>query len=77
MAVSEIEDALGLCVASRGASGRTSGGVLGGHRLQADLVPEAKLYIRPTEGHMGSLDAVEEILDAITDAWPTEVASDA
>jgi pimeloyl-ACP methyl ester carboxylesterase len=40
-------------------------------RHQADLVPGARLYVRPTEGHMGSLDAVEEILDAITDAWPT------
>ncbi len=45
-------------------------------RHQADLVPGAKLYIRPTEGHMGSLDAVEEILDAITDAWPAEVVPD-
>ena len=38
-------------------------------RHQADLVPGASLIIRPTEGHMGSLDAVEQILDAILDAW--------
>lgn len=42
---------------------------------QADLVPGAKLYIRPTEGHMGALDAVEQILDAIEDAWPADTTT--
>jgi pimeloyl-ACP methyl ester carboxylesterase len=36
---------------------------------QADLVPGATLSIRPTEGHMGSLDAVEQIFGAIDEAW--------
>ena len=42
-------------------------------RHQADLVPDSELYIRPTEGHLGSLDAVEEILNAIIDAWDAKV----
>lgn len=37
----------------------------------ATLVPDSELRIRPGESHLGSLDAVAEILDAIGDLWPT------
>ena len=39
---------------------------------QADLVPGSTFHFRPSEGHMGSLDAVEEILDAIGEVWPAD-----
>jgi pimeloyl-ACP methyl ester carboxylesterase len=41
---------------------------------QATLVPDSELKIRPREGHMGSLDAAEEILDTILDLWPGKTA---
>jgi pimeloyl-ACP methyl ester carboxylesterase len=41
---------------------------------QATLVPDSDLKIRPREGHMGSLDAAEEILDTILGLWPGETA---
>jgi pimeloyl-ACP methyl ester carboxylesterase len=37
---------------------------------QARLVPDSDLKVRPREGHMGSLDAAEEILDTILGLWP-------
>ncbi|MAE97290.1 MAG: alpha/beta hydrolase [Deltaproteobacteria bacterium] len=37
---------------------------------QAKLVPDSDLKVRPREGHMGSLDAAEEILDTILGLWP-------
>ena len=43
-------------------------------RHQADLVPNSSFNLRPTEGHLGSLDAVEQILRAIEDAWPAPSA---
>jgi pimeloyl-ACP methyl ester carboxylesterase len=42
---------------------------------QARLVPDSDLKVRPREGHMGSLDAAEEILDTILGLWPREDAS--
>jgi pimeloyl-ACP methyl ester carboxylesterase len=39
-------------------------------RHQADLVPDSELQVRPREGHMGSLDAAEEIIDSILELWP-------
>jgi pimeloyl-ACP methyl ester carboxylesterase len=42
---------------------------------QARLVPDSDLKVRPREGHMGSLDAAEEILDAILGLWPRPDAS--
>lgn len=42
-----------------------------GHH-QAELVPGSMVTVRPTEGHMGALDAAEEILDFILDAWAAE-----
>jgi pimeloyl-ACP methyl ester carboxylesterase len=36
---------------------------------QARLVPDSDLVVRPNEGHMGSLDAAEHILDTILDLW--------
>ncbi|MCC6763792.1 MAG: alpha/beta hydrolase [Deltaproteobacteria bacterium] len=43
------------------------------HHLAA-LVPGAELRVRPGEGHMGNLDAAEEILDALLALWPDEPA---
>jgi pimeloyl-ACP methyl ester carboxylesterase len=39
---------------------------------QAALVPDAELRIRPREGHMGNLDAVEEVFATLLDLWPDE-----
>ncbi|MEB2285629.1 MAG: hypothetical protein B6D46_08725 [Polyangiaceae bacterium UTPRO1] len=39
------------------------------HHL-AGLVPDAELRVRPGEGHMGNLDAAEEILDTLLGLWP-------
>ena len=39
---------------------------------QAALVPDSDLQVRPREGHMGSLDAAEEILDSILGLWPRQ-----
>ncbi len=41
---------------------------------QARLVPDSTLSIRTTEGHMGALDAVDQILDAIDEAWAAKDA---
>ncbi|MCC6850277.1 MAG: alpha/beta hydrolase [Deltaproteobacteria bacterium] len=41
------------------------------HHLAA-LVPDAELRVRPGEGHMGNLDAAEEILDTLLAFWPAE-----
>jgi pimeloyl-ACP methyl ester carboxylesterase len=38
-------------------------------RHQAALVPDSELVVRPGEGHMGSLDAAEEILATILGLW--------
>jgi pimeloyl-ACP methyl ester carboxylesterase len=35
----------------------------------ATLVPDAELRVRPREGHMGSLDAAEEIFDILLELW--------
>lgn len=37
---------------------------------QAALVPDSDLKVRPREGHMGNLDAAEEIIDTILRLWP-------
>jgi len=37
---------------------------------QARLVPDSDLKVRPREGHMGNLDAAEEILETILGLWP-------
>jgi pimeloyl-ACP methyl ester carboxylesterase len=42
---------------------------------QARLVPDSDLKIRPQEGHLGSLDAAEEILDTLLGLWPRRGAS--
>jgi pimeloyl-ACP methyl ester carboxylesterase len=42
---------------------------------QAELVPDSDLKVRPREGHMGSLDAAEEILDTILGLWSRRDAS--
>ncbi|MBW2241919.1 MAG: alpha/beta hydrolase [Deltaproteobacteria bacterium] len=42
---------------------------------QARLVPDSELKVRPREGHMGSLDAADEILDTILGLWPNRKAS--
>lgn len=39
------------------------------HHLAA-LVPDAEVRVRPGEGHMGNLDAAEEILDTLLGLWP-------
>jgi pimeloyl-ACP methyl ester carboxylesterase len=36
----------------------------------ASLVPDAELHVRPGEGHIGNLDAVNDIFTAILDVWP-------
>lgn len=42
---------------------------------QARLVPDSELKVRPREGHLGCLDAAEEILDTILGLWPRGDAS--
>jgi len=42
---------------------------------QAALVPDSDLRVRPREGHMGSLDAAEEIIDSILELWPRDKKS--
>ncbi len=37
---------------------------------QVALIPDAELRVRPREGHMGNLDASEEILDTLLALWP-------
>ena len=34
--------------------------------------PDSDLKIRPREGHMGNLDAAEEVLDTLLGLWPRE-----
>lgn len=41
---------------------------------QARLVPDAKLFVRPGESHLGSLAAAEQVLDEILSLWPEETA---
>ena len=41
-------------------------------RHLADLIDDSELQVRPEEGHLGSLDAAEEVLDAIFAQWPDE-----
>lgn len=36
----------------------------------AALVPDATLRVRPREGHIGNLDAANEVLAAILELWP-------
>ena len=40
-----------------------------------ELFDDSDLKVRPREGHMGSLDAAEEILDTILGLWPREERS--
>jgi len=35
----------------------------------AALIPDAELRVRPREGHMGNLDAAEEVLDTLLGLW--------
>jgi pimeloyl-ACP methyl ester carboxylesterase len=35
----------------------------------AAIVPDAELRVRPREGHMGNLDAAEEVLDTLLALW--------
>jgi len=37
----------------------------------AALIPDSDLRVRPREGHIGTLDAAREILEAILALWPT------
>lgn len=41
----------------------------------AGLIPDAQLSIRPREGHLGNLDAAEEVLDTILSLWPGDAAA--
>ncbi|UCE84815.1 MAG: alpha/beta hydrolase [Deltaproteobacteria bacterium] len=41
---------------------------------QARLVPDSDLKVRPREGHMGSLDAADEILETLLGLWPRQTA---
>jgi pimeloyl-ACP methyl ester carboxylesterase len=43
-------------------------------RHLAALIPDAELTIRPREGHMGNLDAAEEIIDTLLALWPGQGA---
>jgi len=38
----------------------------------ASLIPDTELRIRPREGHMGNLDAAEEVLDSLLGLWTRE-----
>ena len=38
----------------------------------ADLIPDTELRVRPREGHMGNLDAAEEVLDSLLGLWTRE-----
>ena len=38
----------------------------------AALIPDTELRIRPREGHMGNLDAAEEVLDTLLGLWARE-----
>ena len=38
----------------------------------AALIPDAELRIRPREGHMGNLDAADEVLDTLLGLWVRE-----
>jgi pimeloyl-ACP methyl ester carboxylesterase len=38
----------------------------------AALIPDTELRVRPREGHMGNLDAAEEVLDTLLGLWPRE-----
>ena len=38
----------------------------------AALIPDTELRVRPREGHMGNLDAAEEVLDTLLCLWPRE-----
>jgi pimeloyl-ACP methyl ester carboxylesterase len=40
----------------------------------AALIPDSELRIRPHEGHMGNLDAAEEVLDTLLGLWERERA---
>jgi pimeloyl-ACP methyl ester carboxylesterase len=38
----------------------------------AALIPDTELRVRPREGHMGNLDAAEEVLDTLLGLWARE-----
>jgi pimeloyl-ACP methyl ester carboxylesterase len=38
----------------------------------AALIPDAELKVRPREGHMGNLDAAEEVFDLLLELWSRE-----
>jgi pimeloyl-ACP methyl ester carboxylesterase len=38
----------------------------------AALIPDTELRVRPREGHMGNLDAAEEVLDTLLGLWSRE-----
>jgi pimeloyl-ACP methyl ester carboxylesterase len=39
-----------------------------GHHL-VELIPDAEMYVRPGESHLGTLGAAEEILGVLLEAW--------
>jgi pimeloyl-ACP methyl ester carboxylesterase len=41
-------------------------------RHQAKLIPDAQLFVRHGESHLGGLAAAEEILDTILSLWPND-----
>ena len=43
----------------------------------AEIIPDAELQVRPREGHLGNLDAVDEIFSAIARHWPIDASRDA
>jgi hypothetical protein len=36
------------------------------------LIPDAELYVRPGESHLGGLGAAEEVLDTLLEVWDRE-----
>jgi pimeloyl-ACP methyl ester carboxylesterase len=42
-------------------------------RHVVSLIPDAELFLRPGESHLGGLGAAEEVINKILDAWPGKV----
>jgi pimeloyl-ACP methyl ester carboxylesterase len=42
-------------------------------RHVVSLIPDAELFVRPGESHLGGLGAAEEVISTILDVWPGKV----
>ena len=57
------------CPSASGTATRTTSSLVHGHHV-ASLMPDAEVYERPGENHLGALAVLDEVLDVLLGLWP-------